>query len=291
LPRRPEAGASFAELLRSAAADLRRAGIEDGASEARLLLMRATGRSRERLVAEPDARPTAVELATFMALLERRLQREPMAYILGEREFWGLPFKLAPGVLIPRPETETLIEPVLELFPVRQAALRILDMGVGSGCLLLTLLHLYPEARGVGTDVAAEALAVARINARRLGVATRARFRCTGWGRGLRGPFDLIVSNPPYVAEAEFRDLAPEVREFEPRAALAGGADGLEAYRALAPEAGRLLAPGGRLVLEIGRGQGDAVAAILADRDLVVIERRVDLAGIERCLVAMRRED
>jgi release factor glutamine methyltransferase len=278
-------------VIRTAATELRRTGIEDGASEARLLLMRATGRSRERLAADPDARPTAVELATFMALLERRLQREPMAYILGEREFWGLPFVVAPGVLIPRPETETLIEALLDLFSDRAASLRILDLGVGSGCLLLTLLHLYPQARGVGTDLAAAALAVARANARRLGVGARARFRRTRWGQGLSGPFDLIVGNPPYVREAEIQALAPEVRDFEPRAALAGGADGLEAYRAVAPEAGRLLAPAGRLVLEIGRGQGDAVAAILAGRDLVVIERRLDLAGVERCLVAMRRED
>jgi release factor glutamine methyltransferase len=278
----------MSELARAGAAGLRAAGIDGPVAEARLLLGRATGRSREQLVAAPTATASAVEIAVYGALLERRAAREPMAYILGEREFWGLAFKVRPGVLIPRPETETVIEAALARLPDRAAPLRILDLGTGSGCLLLTLLHLYREAEGTGTDGSSEALAIARDNAEALGLGARTRLRRTSWGRGLRGPFELIVANPPYIAAAERAGLAPEVRDFEPGEALFAGADGLDAYRALAPDAARLLAQGGTLLLELGQGQGDAVAAILAAHGLVVSDRRADLAGIERCLVAGR---
>ncbi|HET6469213.1 MAG TPA: peptide chain release factor N(5)-glutamine methyltransferase [Geminicoccaceae bacterium] len=291
MPRPAEPGPTLAPLASAGAATLRRAGVEDALADARLLLGRATGRSRERLAADPEARPGPVELAAFLALLERRAQREPMAYILGEREFWGAAFAVAPGALIPRPETETVIEAALDALPDRAAPLRLLDLGTGSGCLLLTLLHLYPEALGTGTDLDARALAVARANARRLGVGERARLRRTSWGQRLRGPFELIVANPPYVTLDELAGLAPEVRDFEPHTALAAGADGLDAYRALAPDAARLLAPEGRLVLEIGRDQGNRVAAVLAAQGLAVERRLPDLAGIERCLVARRAQD
>jgi release factor glutamine methyltransferase len=210
-----------------------------------------------------------------------------MAYILGEREFWSLPLFVGPGVLVPRPETETLVEAALEAFPDRTAPLRILDLGTGSGCLLLALLREYPNASGVGVDRSAEALAHATLNARRHGLADRALLVRGDWGRGLAESFELIVANPPYVASGELAELAPEVARYEPRAALDGGADGLDAYRAILPDLPRLLAPAGVACLEIGAGQATALAA-LAEVGGFRVAVRPDLAGIPRCLVLRR---
>jgi release factor glutamine methyltransferase len=211
-----------------------------------------------------------------------------MAYILGEKEFWSLPLAVAPGVLVPRPETETVVEAALGQIRDRTAPLRVLDLGTGSGCLLLALLSELPNASGIGIDASVTAHSVAEANAQRLGLAERARFVVADWGRELSGPFETIVSNPPYVREGDWAGLQPEIRDFESRAALLAGADGLDAYRALAPDCLRLLARDGTLALEIGQGQGDAVTAILAAHGLQVVERRADLSGIERCLVARR---
>jgi release factor glutamine methyltransferase len=219
-------------------------------------------------------------------MVRRRLAREPVAYILGEKEFWSIRFEVGPAVLIPRPESETVVEAVLAHLPDRARPLRLLDLGAGSGCLLLALLSELPQATGVGVDDSAAALALARRNAERLGLAARADFRPGHWGEGLQERCDIIVSNPPYVAEREWDTLQPEIRAFEPRAALVAGPDGLAAYGALAPVCARLLAQGGLCALEIGLGQGAAVAALLAASGLIVIERRRDLAGIERCLIA-----
>jgi release factor glutamine methyltransferase len=205
--------------------------------------------------------------------------------MLGEKEFWSLAFEVGPAVLIPRPETETVVEAVLDEIAERGAALRLLDLGTGSGCLLLALLSELPNATGLGIDDSAAALAIARRNAARLGLAARAGFAQGRWGEGLRGAFDVIVSNPPYIAESEWPGLQPEIRTFEPKAALVAGPDGLAAYRALAPDCARLLARDGLCALEIGHGQGDAVAEILARHGLQVTQRRRDLAGIERCVV------
>jgi release factor glutamine methyltransferase len=179
-----------------------------------------------------------------------------------------------------------VVEAVLARLPDRARPLRVLDLGVGSGCLLLAVLSELPRATGIGVDDGAAALAVARRNAGRLGLAARADFRQGRWGEGLRERFDVIVGNPPYVAESEWDHLQPEIREFEPRAALVAGPDGLAACRALAPDCARLLARGGLCALEVGFGQGDAVAGLLAAQGLIAIERRRDLAGIERCLLA-----
>ena len=231
-------------------------------------------------------RLSAAQEARLDALVRRRLAREPVAYLLGEKEFWSLRFEVGPAVLIPRPETETVIEAVLAQLPDRQRTLRLLDLGVGSGCLLLALLSELPQATGLGVDDSAPALAIAQRNAERLGLAARADFRHGRWGEGLAGPFDVIVSNPPYVAEGDWDGLQPEIRSFEPKAALVAGPDGLAAYRALAPDCARLLAQGGLCALEIGFGQGDAVVEILRYHGLHVTKRLSDLAGIERCLLA-----
>lgn len=278
---------TVASLLCQATRRLRAAGIEAARAEARLLLCRVTGWSRERLLTEPEAAVPEPEAARFRAVVAEREARVPMAYLSGEREFWSLSLLVCPGVLIPRPETETLVEAALEAFPERARPLRLLDLGTGSGCLLVALLHEYRAAIGVGVDRSPDALAVAAANLARHGLGARALLLRGDWGRALEGPFDLIVANPPYVARSELAGLEPEVARHEPQIALDGGPDGLEAYRALVPDVARLLAPAGVACLEIGRGQADPVAALAAEHGLAV-NRLADLAGIVRCLVLRR---
>ena len=277
---------SLRERIDRVAARLAAAGIEDARSEAWLLVAAATGLERPTLMAGAVATLSNAQETALEALVERRQRREPIAYILGEKEFWSLPFEVGPAVLIPRPETETVVEAVLGATDTRTAARRILDLGTGSGCLLLALLSELPQATGLGIDDSPAALALAQRNADRLGLAARASFRQGRWGDRIAERFDVIVSNPPYVAEGDWDRLQPEIREFEPRSALVAGPDGLAAYRELAPDCARLLARGGLCALEIGCGQGAAVAEILGQHGLVVAKRRCDLAGIERCLAA-----
>ena len=267
------------------AARLAAAGIEDARSEAWLLLSAATGRSRAELIAGAPLPLSPAQEERLEALAARRLAREPMAYILGSREFWSLPLHVGPAVLVPRPESETVVEAALRNIADRTAALRILDLGTGSGCLLLALLSELPHASGLGVDRSAAALAIAESNALRLGLAGRAAFRVDDWGCDLTGPFDVIVSNPPYVARTAAESLAPEVRAFEPEEALFAGPDGLCAYRALAPDCARLLAADGIACLEIGQAQGASVEAIMLRQGLELVASRPDLAGIERCLI------
>lgn len=284
-------GASYNALLRDTAVALTAAGIDNARFEARLLLSHATGLTIEQLIPRgPDAAPAAAA-ATLRELTARRVGREPMAYILGEREFWGLPFKVSPAVLVPRPDSETVIETVLDLLPDRSRKLRILDLGLGSGCLLLTLLREYPQATGVGIDASEAALAVAQANAEALGVASRARlatgdWRQAGWTDRLEGPFDLLVSNPPYIESVAVEGLMPEVARHEPRLALDGGADGLAAYRIIAAALPALVVPGGWAIVEVGEGQAPEIASLFAAEGLVPRPSRKDLGGIERVVPA-----
>jgi release factor glutamine methyltransferase len=263
------------------------AGIDNARFEARLLLAHATQLTIEQLVARgTDAVPPGVIEAT-RALTARRVRREPMAYILGEREFWGLAFKVTPAVLVPRPDSETLIEAALELLEDRDRRWRILDLGVGSGCLLLTLLREFPRAVGVGMDASPEALAVARSNAETLGVAARATlvagdWREPGWAERLSGPFDLVVSNPPYIESQAIDGLMPEVARFEPRQALDGGPDGLVAYRTIALATSKLITRGGFLAVEAGEGQSAEIARLFTGAGLTPKAPWKDLGGIER---------
>jgi release factor glutamine methyltransferase len=239
--------------------------------------------------AEPAPAAVAQRLRELTA---RRVLREPMAYILGEREFWGLPFKVSPAVLVPRPDSETLIEAALALMPDRQRPWRILDLGLGSGCLLLTLLREYPAASGVGMELSEEALAVAQANAEALGVGGRARliagdWRQPDWQQGLGGSFDLLVSNPPYIEAGAIERLMPEVARFEPKLALDGGPDGLVAYRTIATAAPALVAPGGRVLVEAGEGQATEISKIFASAGLAMEALWKDLAGIDRVVSAM----
>ena len=284
-------GASYNALLRDTAVALTAAGIDNARFEVRLLLSHATGLTIEQLIARgPDAAPAAAA-ATLRELTARRVRREPMAYILGEREFWGLPFKVSPAVLVPRPDSETVIETVLDLLPDRSRKLRILDLGLGSGCLLLTLLREYPQATGVGIDASEAALAVAQANAEALGVAPRARlatgdWRQIGWTERLEGPFDLLVSNPPYIESVAVEGLMPEVARHEPRLALDGGTDGLAAYRIIAAALPALVVPGGWAIVEVGEGQAPEIASLFAAEGLVPRPSRKDLGGIERVVPA-----
>ena len=271
---------TLAALVDNIAAVLRQAGIEEPRAEARLIVAHATGLDRARQLADAG-QPVEPGLAT--ALASRRAAREPMAYLLGHREFWGLDFAVGPGVLVPRPETETVIEAVLAELPDREAPLRLLDLGTGSGCLLLTLLTLYPAAAGVGIDRSREALAWALRNRRALGLEGRSVLVQANWLAAVRGPFDLAVANPPYIAPTEMRD--PETRH-EPESALFAGPDGLAAYRTIAAPVLAALRPNGVLVLEIGAGQAAAVSGLLSAVGFTGITCRHDLAGLPRAVVA-----
>ena len=283
--------ARYDALLRDAAVALTAAGIDNARFEARLLLAHAAGVTIEWLVAHGDEAPPPSVFEALRALTARRIRREPMAYVTGEREFWGLPFKVSPAVLVPRPDSETLIEAALALMPGRTEPWRIVDLGVGSGCLLLTLLREFPNARGVGLDASAEALSVAQYNADALGVGARTHlvrgdWRLQGWAGQLGGPFDLLVSNPPYIETEAIDGLMPEVARFEPRLALDGGGDGLAAYRIIADQAAGLVVHGGRVLIEAGEGQVTDISNLLSAAGFAVGGPWKDLGGIDRIVPA-----
>lgn len=267
--------------LQAATARLAAAGVEDPAGDARRLLAHALGLSRERLVLALDAAPGAAEAEHFAGLVALRAERRPLAQITGRRLFWGRAFAVTPDVLDPRPETETLVVAALEA-PFG----RLLDLGTGSGCLAVTLLAERPAATGVASDLSAAALAVARVNAAAHGVAGRLAVLAADWFEGVAGRFDLILSNPPYIPAAGLAALAPEVRLWEPAAALSPGPDGLEAFRAILAGAGAHLAPGGRILLEVGAGQAGEVAALARAAGLRGVHARADLDGRPRVVAA-----
>ncbi|MFZ0688752.1 MAG: peptide chain release factor N(5)-glutamine methyltransferase [Acidobacteriaceae bacterium] len=253
--------------------------------DAEVLLMRVVGRDRAWIMTHADAGLTSEQLAQFEDWVARRARQEPVQYILGETEFYGLTLRVTPAVLIPRAETEHLVESVLAR--VRQdTVVRICDVGTGSGAIAVALSHALPRAQVTAVDISAAALDVARENAERHGVAGRVRFVESDLLGAVRGErFEVVVSNPPYVAEGEV--LEAQVREYEPREALYAGATGLEVYRRLIPEAWEVLVPGGWLVMEIGHGQREVLAALLTGWDGV--EFAADLQGIPRVAIAQRR--
>jgi release factor glutamine methyltransferase len=281
-------GKTVGDALGRAARQLADAGIDRSAAEARILIEAATGRSRGNIMAFPENPLTDEQQVRLDALVARRCAREPVSRILGRREFWSLDFALGPETLDPRPDSETLVAAVLERLPDRDAALSILDLGTGTGCLLLALLSELPQARGVGVDISDSALATARANAQTLGLGARATFQRGDWARDISALFDVIVSNPPYIESTTIDGLAPEVSRYDPRRALDGGPDGLVAYRALLPQAARCLGRGGLLALEIGIGQAEAVRILAVQADFTSLGSAHDLAGIERCLLFQR---
>lgn len=282
-------GATLGEEMNRLTARLARTGSSSPRLDARLLVGHALDVEMTEIVAHPERRLSAGDMACIEQLGRRRADREPMAQILGTKEFWSLPFKVTGATLVPRPESESLIEAALDWLDARRdRRMDILDMGTGSGALLLALLSELPNARGLGTDISPSALEVARENARRLGLGARARFQSADWGAGLTGRFHVILVNPPYVTASEMGRLPPEVRLFEPGGALAGGPDGLLHYRVLVPQSARLLHPGGGLFLEVGQGLAPKVAKIVTAAGFAIGAKRRDLAGVERCVWATR---
>jgi release factor glutamine methyltransferase len=277
--------ATVGTALQAAVGRLFAAGIDTARLDARLLLGDVLRLETADLVAHPERPLAAAEFGRFRNLIERRCRHQPVSQLLARREFWGLSFRVTADTLIPRPETEIVVEAALAGLADRAQAVRILDLGTGTGCLLLGLLHELPRATGMGIDRSPAALAVARANAEALGLVERAEFRLGNWTDRLTASFDLIVSNPPYISTSDMDRLEPEVARHEPRLALHGGWDGLDCYRAIAGGLAGILHPDGRLLLEIGADQGDSVAAIFAAGGFRCTDRRDDLAGLPRCLV------
>jgi release factor glutamine methyltransferase len=286
---RAEDRVHIAAVRRIVARKFREAGLDTPDLDARLIVGHALGLDHEGLVRESERVVAPRALAGIEALATRRLAGEPVARIVGVKEFWGLPFAVTPAVLVPRPETETVVETALTRLDAagrREGPLRIADLGTGSGAILLALLHELPLAIGIGTDCSLGAIETARENARQLGLGERAGFVACDFGAALGGGLDLVVTNPPYIASAVIATLAREVRDFDPVVALDGGDAGLAAYRTIVTDAGRLLAPGGFLVMEVGAGQADAVSALAGTAGLTAIATAADLAGIPRVVSA-----
>ena len=283
-------GTTRAQARVALAALMASCGFEQPQREAALLLRRAAGFRATDMMSAPDAELGEAAAARVEAFAARRAAGEPLSRICGRREFWSLDLAISPDVLDPRPETETIVEAAIsEMAGRREAPLRVLDLGVGSGALLCALLTEFPQAIGLGVDLSEPAAAMARANLQALGLAARATIRLGNWGDGLDGVFDLIVSNPPYVRSDEIAGLEREVRDHDPRLALDGGSDGLQAYRALAPQLARLLEPAeGQFFLEFGEGQAEEVCAIMRTGGLDVSGVATDLSGRARIVVGRR---
>ncbi len=285
-------GHSVDSARRALAATFKAHGLDSPELDARLLIGNALDLDLTGLIVAAARTLTAAEAATIEAKAQRRLAGEPVARILGYKEFWGLSFELSPATLVPRPDTETVVQTALAF--VRDAnmterPIRIADIGTGTGAILLALLSELPLATGIGTDISRDALATAERNAGRLALAPRAAFVESNYAAALDEPFDLIISNPPYIRSQDIEHLALDVRAHDPHVALDGGDDGLEAYRAIAPQAVRLLRPGAALIVEIGQGQDADVARIFSAAGLVPDGGpRVDLAGIGRVILARK---
>ena len=273
---------------RTLTARLQSGSIESAELDARMLVGAVLGLDLTGLISAAGRRLSADESSSLEDFARRRLDGEPVVRILGAREFWGLRLTLSAATLVPRPDTETVVELALDMMragPASDRQLRIADLGTGSGAILLALLSELPRAHGVGTDISGDALQTARSNAVNLGLADRATFIACDYAADLAGPFDLMVSNPPYIRSADIAGLAVEVRDFDPPGALDGGRDGLDAYRALIPQAARLLAPQGALVVEVGQGQHDDVRELMMAAGLAPEgPARADLAGIRRAV-------
>lgn len=283
----PDPAGTVGAFLCRAGQHLRAAAIENPRLEARLLLAEAMGVEQGALLGAPR-RPVPPEPARrFAEMLRRRLAHEPMAFILGRQGFWTLELEVSPETLIPRADSETVVEAALSAFPA--PAERVLDLGTGTGCLLLAVLSEWPGAFGVGVDLSPGAAALASRNAAANGLAGRAAFLAGNWAGALAGRFDLVLSNPPYIPRGDVPALMPEVAGHEPHRALDGGEDGLDAYRHIVAALPALLAPQGRAVLELGQGQREAVSRLATAAGLAIQGCQTDLSGIERALVLARR--
>jgi release factor glutamine methyltransferase len=287
------AGQTVEAARRMLTARLRANTIDSAELDARILIGAVLGLDLTGVIAAAERRVTAAEAARLEDAVRRRVAGEPVARIVGVREFWGLPLQLSAATLVPRPDTETVVELALEMLrpstdPDRR--LRIADIGTGSGAILLALLSEWPDAYGVGTDISVAALRTASLNAVHLGLADRTGFVACDYAAALSGALDLIVSNPPYIRSADIAGLSIEVREYDPLLALDGGTDGLDAYRALIPQAARLLAPRGALVVEAGHGQSDEIEELIDAAGLTCEwPPKADLAGIRRAVAGRKK--
>jgi release factor glutamine methyltransferase len=286
------AGQTVEAARRALAARFRNDKIDSAELDARMLVGAAFGLDLTGIIAAAGRRVTPDQSIEIEEFARRRLAGEPVARIVGLKEFWGMPLQLSSATLVPRPDTETVVELALEILraaPVQSRPPRIADIGTGSGAILLALLSELPGAYGVGTDISEAALRTARGNTARLGFASRAGFVASDYAAALSGRFDLIVSNPPYIRSADLANLAAEVRDHDPHRALDGGVDGLDAYRTLVPQAARLLGPGAALVVEVGYDQSDAIEGLMTATGLMLHRPpKADLAGIRRA-VAFRK--
>jgi len=281
---------TLVKAWKAAGERLRAAGIDQPAIDARLMLEAAAAVSRTDILSDPYRELTSEQTQALDALLARRERREPVSHILGRKGFWKIMLNVSRDVLTPRPDTETLVEVALAAFPDERAPISILDLKVGSGAILLAILAERPGARGLGVDISDEALAVARENAANLDLNTRCALLRGDWTAGLaQANFDLVVANPPYIPSADIEGLEPEVRDHEPRLALDGGADGLDAYRLLAPEIIRVLKPGGVFAIEIGHDQAPAVTALMGDAGGLNIQTVKDLGDRDRCVTGIKK--
>jgi release factor glutamine methyltransferase len=285
-------GTTVEGARRALAARLQSAGIEAAELDARLLVGATLRLDLTGMITQGAGPLTPAEISLLEQFAQRRLAGEPVARILGTREFWGLPFRLSEATLVPRPDTETVVELALDIareLPIAGRKPRIADIGTGSGAILLALLHEIPDAFGVGTDISLMALRTAQDNAAALGLAGRAAFVACRYAAALAGPFELIVSNPPYIRAADIAGLSRDVRDYDPHLALDGGVDGFDAYRALIPEAAQRLAPGGALIVEAGEGQAGGIETLMAAAALVPQKPpKADLAGIPRAVAARK---
>ena len=261
-------------------------GIHSARLDARLLAARALGWDGGQVLARLDHVPTSRQCRDLEEMVSRREDREPVALILGHSEFWSLDFAVTEDVLIPRPDSETLVEAALAFKSIKVRKISVLDLGTGSGCLLLALLSELPNAKGLGIDISPAALDVAKGNARHLGMEDRACFQVSDWDEDVDGLFNLVISNPPYVSNGDYFSLENEITDFEPKLALMGGSDGMDCYRSLSPAIVRKLAPGGRALIEIGENQAETVGSVLGKSGLRVCTIHQDLAGCPRVIEA-----
>ncbi|MDD3287629.1 MAG: peptide chain release factor N(5)-glutamine methyltransferase [Alphaproteobacteria bacterium] len=265
---------------------LEKAGVDNPVLDARLLIAYALDCDRLKLLMDVDRTLSDKEILKIETLIARRASHEPVARIFGKREFWGLNFDLNEDTLDPRADSETLIEAILRLTQTPPS--RILDLGTGSGCLLLALLSEYPQATGLGIDLAPGAVQQAKQNAKQLNLSKRAEFKVGDWLENISEKFDIIISNPPYIASTEIPDLMPEVRNHDPLRALDGGTSGLEIYKILIPQIPKFLNPGGMIVMEVGQGQANEVISMMQQAGLTKPSKHKDLAGIERCVIGWK---
>lgn len=288
-PQNKQQMATIKELLLESKGRLQKVNIPSYSLDADLLMAHAINSSREDVFLNRERQLSQQQETIFNDLIKRRESREPMSHIVGKREFWGMEFKVTKDTLDPRPDSESLIEQVLHIYKDKKPPKKIIDFGTGTGCLLLTLLSEFKEAEGVGVDKSKGAILVAEENSKKLELAKRVSFVVSNWGENVKGEYDLIISNPPYIRNNDIEGLEPEVSNYEPKDALDGGNSGLECYIDLAPDLFRLLSNGGFAVLEHGVGQEADVKKILENNNLNFVSYKKDLAGINRCVTVKKQ--